>query len=70
MHKILLGMSAFAVFGLIAPLGAPAKAEERVTIRERHDHPRFYERIRHHDFDRFRHHERHVVMLKRRGHEY
>jgi hypothetical protein len=71
MRKVLLALSALAVFGLVAPLTAPAKAEEKVVvIKERRDHPRFVERFRHHDFNRFRHHERGAVIIKKRVREY
>jgi Ni/Co efflux regulator RcnB len=66
MRKVLLALSAFAVFGLVAPLTTPAKAEERVVIKEHRDHPRFVERFHHRDFDRFRHHERGAVIIKKR----
>jgi hypothetical protein len=48
MRKLLLAVSAFAVFGLAAPVTTSAKAEEgKVIIKERSHHPvygRFHDR--------------------------
>jgi len=63
MRKILLALSALAVVGLVGPLSAPAKAEEKVIIKEHRDHhPRMWER--------FRHHERGAVVIKKKVREY
>jgi hypothetical protein len=70
MRKVLLALSGLAMCGLVAPLTAPAKAEEKVVIKEHRDHPRFVERFHRHDFDRFRHHERGAVIIKKRVREY
>jgi hypothetical protein len=66
MRKVLLALSALAMFGFVAPLTAPAKAEEKVIIKEHRDHPRFVERFHRHDLERFRHHERGAVIIKKR----
>jgi len=58
------------MFGLVAPLTASAKAEEKVVIKEHCDHPRFVERFHHHDFDHIRHHERGAAIIKKRVREY
>ena len=58
MRKVLLAMSALGVVGVVAPLGATAQAEEgRIVVREHRDHPRIFERFRHHDYDSYRHHD-------------
>jgi hypothetical protein len=62
MRKLLLALSALAVFGLAAPVATPASAEEKVIIKERrHHHP---------EFGRFFHrdHERKTLVIKKREH--
>lgn len=45
MRKLLLALSALAVFGLAAPVTTPAAAEEgKVIIKARRHHPVFLER--------------------------
>jgi hypothetical protein len=61
MRKLLLALSAFAVFGLAAPVTTPAKAEEgKVIIKERSHHA-YYARFHDRDNDR-------RVIIKERSH--
>ena len=67
MRKVLLAVSALAVVGVVAPLGATAQAEEsRVVIKEHRDHPRIFDRFHRHDYDRYRHHDHRTLIIKKR----
>lgn len=47
MRKLVLSFAALAAIGLIAPLAAPANAEETVIVHKHHHH--FFPPPHHHD---------------------
>jgi hypothetical protein len=67
MRNALLALSAIGILGLSMPLTAPARADEKVVIKDHRDHPRFLDRFRHRDhfFGRARHHDDKEVIIKK-----